>query len=209
MRKKLLALSFFAVLVAVLAGCSSAPRVTRVEAGGATSDLSGFWSAADVRIVSESLIADALSSPRLDAYIRELAVRNGAANPTVIVGRFRNNSSEHIDTAIISSNMRTAIINSGRLDFVEGGDARDDIRAERQDQQWNASEATAAALGNETGADFMLTGDVRTIVDRAGNMMVRTYFVTATITCIETNRIIWEGENNTVQKLIQRPRARL
>jgi len=207
--KKMMFLPAYIAFLFVFSACSSAPRVTRVEAGGAISDISGFWSAEDVRIVSESLIADALSSARMDAYIRDFSARNNGARPTVIVGRFRNNSSEHIDTAIISSNMRTAIINSGKLDFVEGGDIRDDIRAERQDQQWHASEATASALANETGADFMLTGDVRTIVARAGNRTVRTYFVTATMTNIETNRIVWEGENNTIQKVIQQPRARL
>ena len=198
----------FAVVIA-FAACSSSPKVTRGEAGGSGSDLSGYWSAADVKIVCDTLISDALSSTRIDGYIRDFTGRNRGANPTVIVGRFRNNSSEHIDTDIISGNMRTAIINSGKLDFVEGGDARDDIRAERQDQQGQASESTASALANETGANFMLTGDVRSIVDRAGNRSVRTYYVRASITDIETNRIIWEGENNTIQKEIRRAGAKL
>ena len=198
----------FIVLLAV-SSCSSSPKVTRVEAGGSGFDLSGNWSAADVKIVCDSLIADALSSQRIDAYIRDFSARNRGAHPAVIVGRFRNNSSEHIDTAIISGQMRTAIINSGKLDFVEGGDTRDDIRSERIDQQGNASEDTASALANETGANFMLTGEVRSIVDRAGNKTVRTYYVRASMTNIETNRVIWEGENSSIQKEIRQPRARL
>jgi hypothetical protein len=198
------------ICIALLASaCSSSPKVTRVEAGGSSSDLSGNWSAADVKIVCDSLIADALASPRIDAYIRDYSARNRGARPAVIVGRFRNNSSEHIDTAIISGQMRTAIINSGKLDFVEGGETRDDIRTERTDQQGNASEATASALANETGANFMLTGEVRSIVDRAGNTTARTYYVRASMTDIETNRIIWEGENNSIQKEIRQPRSRL
>jgi hypothetical protein len=105
--------------------------------------------------------------------------------------------------------MRTAIINSGKLEFVEGGDTRTELRAERTDQQGNASEDSAAALGNESGANFMLTGTVKSIVDKAGDRSVRSYFVTATLTNIETNRILWEGENNEIKKVIQRSKNKL
>ncbi|MDR2435524.1 MAG: penicillin-binding protein activator LpoB [Treponema sp.] len=196
------------VLGVFAAACSSNPQVTRVDADTRT-DLSGYWNDTDVRIVCESLISSALSSPRIDAYIKNYAANNKGEVPAVIVGRFRNTSSEHIDTSIISGIMRTAILNSGKLEFVEGGDAREDIRAERQDQQWNASEETAAALAQETGANFMLTGEVKSIIDRAGNTTVRTYFVKATMTNIETNRILWEGEYNDIKKTIQQPRAKL
>jgi uncharacterized protein (TIGR02722 family) len=196
------------VLGVFAAACSSNPQVTRVDADTRT-DLSGYWNDTDVRIVCESLISSALSSPRIDAYIKNYAANNKGEVPAVIVGRFRNTSSEHIDTSIISGIMRTAILNSGKLEFVEGGDAREDIRAERQDQQWNASEQTAAALAQETGANFMLTGEVKSIIDSAGNTTVRTYFVKATMTNIETNRILWEGEYNDIKKTIQQSRAKL
>jgi uncharacterized protein (TIGR02722 family) len=195
--------------ILVLAGaCASSPQVSRVSADTQI-DLSGRWNDSDVRTVCETLISDALSSPRIDSYIRDFSGKNKGELPTVIVGRFRNTSSEHIDTSIISSIMRTAIINSGKLEFVEGGDTREELRAERQDQQGNASEASAAALANETGANFMLTGEVQAIVDKAGNTTVRTYFVKATMTNVETNRILWEGSNNDIKKVIQQPRARL
>jgi hypothetical protein len=105
--------------------------------------------------------------------------------------------------------MEAAIFNSGRLDFVAGGDVREDIRAERMDQQANANPETMARLRNETGADYMLTGSVRTIVDRDRNQTVRTYFVTAELTSIETNQRIWIGHNSEIKKLITQPRNRL
>ncbi|GHV27885.1 penicillin-binding protein activator LpoB [Spirochaetia bacterium] len=190
-----------------LIGCSSAPKVSRVSADTQV-DLSGNWNDTDVRKVCDTLIKEALEAPRIDSYIRDFAGSHGGELPTVIVGRFKNTSSEHIDTGIISSLMRAAIINSGKLEFVEGGDAREELRAERNDQQGNASEATAAALANEAGANFMLQGEVSSIVDRAGNTTVRSYFVKATLTNVETNRILWEGQNNDIKKVIQQPRAK-
>jgi hypothetical protein len=137
------------------------------------------------------------------------AIRAMGRKPVVIVGRFRNESSEHINTEIISSIMETTIFNSGRLDFVAPAGLREEIRAERQDQQSHASEETAARLGREIGADFMMTGSVRTIVDREGNRTVRTYFVTAELTDIETNARIWVGQNNEITKIVTRPNNRL
>jgi hypothetical protein len=126
-----------------------------------------------------------------------------------LVGSFRNDSDEHIDTSIISSTMEVAIFNSGRADFVAGGSTRNELRDERQDQQSNASEQSAKALANETGADFLLTGSVKTIVDRAGNTTTRTYYVNAELTNIETNTRLWMDQNSEIKKVIVSRGAKL
>jgi uncharacterized protein (TIGR02722 family) len=196
------AAALFAALV-LFVSCSSGPTVTRVDAGTQV-DLSGLWNDTDVRIVCDSLIKACLASPRV---AQEIERRGGT--PTVLVGSFRNESDEHIDTSIISSTMEIAIFNSGKLDFVAGGGTRAELRAERQDQQGNASEATAAALANETGADFLLTGSVKTIIDRAGGTATRTYFVSAEMTNIETNARMWMDQNSEIKKIIQTPKSKL
>jgi uncharacterized protein (TIGR02722 family) len=196
----------FALMMAV--SCASTPKVERVSADTQI-DVSGRWNDTDVRQVCETLINDALTSPRIDAFIKDYTAKHNGEHPTVIVGRFKNSSSEHIDTSIISRMMRTAIINSGKLEFVEGGDLREDLRAERKDQLSNASEETAAAIGNEQGADFMLQGTVNSTVDQAGKTTVRAYFVSASLTNLETNRILWEGSNNDIKKVIQTPKVKL
>jgi uncharacterized protein (TIGR02722 family) len=193
-----------AVVALVFSACASKAGVSRVDASTQI-DLSGYWNDTDVKIVCESLINDCLSSPRVDQAIKAM----GRKTPTVIVGRFKNDSSEHIDTSIISSVMETTIFNSGKMDFVAGGATRDALRAERNDQQGNASEQTAAALANETGANFMLTGSVKTIVDKAGNQTVRTYFVNAEMTNIENNQRMWMGSNNEIKKVIVRAKNKL
>ena len=184
--------------------CTSEPAVIRGDLNTNT-DLSGYWSPKDIRIVCEALINDCLNSPRVNETIKAMRGRT----PTVLVGRFRNESSEQIDTSIISDYMETAIFNSGKMDFVAGGATRDLIRAERQDQQINASEESAAALAKEKAADFMLFGSVKTIVDRSGNKTARTYYVSAELTNVETNARIWMGQNNDIVKIIIRPKTKL
>jgi uncharacterized protein (TIGR02722 family) len=195
-------ISLLGIIVLFLVSCGST-SVKRVDSSTQI-DLSGYWNDTDVKIVCESLINDCVNSPRVDQ-----AIRAKRGTPTVIVGRFRNESSEQIDTSIISTRMEAAIFNTGKLDFVAGGNVRDELRAERQDQQSNASESSAAALSNERAADFMMTGTVRTIVDREQNQTVRTYFITAELTNIETNQRIWIGQNNDIKKVVVRPKNRL
>jgi uncharacterized protein (TIGR02722 family) len=201
MQKKLI----IAVLILALAfsACSSTPQVTRVDSNTQT-DLSGYWNDTDVRIVCDSLIKACLDSPRVARIIAQKG-----RTPVFLVGSFSNDSDEHIDTSIISSTMEAAIFNSGKADFVAGGSVRNELRAERQDQQTNASEASVKALANETGADFLLTGSVKTIVDQAGNTATRTYFVSAQLTNIETNGRLWMDQNSEIKKVIKRPGAKL
>ncbi|MDR3020035.1 MAG: penicillin-binding protein activator LpoB [Treponema sp.] len=199
--KKIIVLLVSVLLV--FSACASKAGVQRVDSGTQT-DLSGYWNDTDVRIVCEALIKDCLNSPRVDQ-----AIKAKGGTPKVIVGRFRNESSEHIDTAIISTIMEATIFNSGKLDFVAGGSTREELRAERQDQQGQASEETAARLAQETGANFMLTGTVRTVIDRAGNQTVRAYIVNAEMTDIETNQRVWMATNTDIKKIVTRAANRL
>lgn len=203
MKYRFLALLFLATLFLAVSGCSSTPQVSRVSADTQT-DLSGYWNDTDLRIVSESLLDDCLSSPRVAQFQRQKG-----RLPVIIVGAFRNASDEHIDTSLITKKMETVLLNSGKADFVASSSERGEIRDERTQQQSWASEETAKALANELGADFMLIGSVRTVVDRAGNLSTRTYFVYAELVEIESNRKVWIGENSEIKKIIRRPSARL
>ncbi|MDR0313674.1 MAG: penicillin-binding protein activator LpoB [Treponema sp.] len=200
MKKPVVALTI--AVIFLFSACDSTPQVSRISSLTQT-DLDGYWNDTDVRIVCNSLIRDCLSSPQVALFIQQYSDRNGGRLPACMVGTFRNITSEHIDTGLISMIMESAIINSRRMTIVVGGDARQEIRDERQDQQVNASEATASSLGYETGAVLLLTGTVRSIVERAGNKTIRSYFVNAELTNIETNEVLWRGLNDEIKKEIQ------
>jgi len=207
MKKNIFISAVFIVIFAMLSSCSSNPKVKRVDADTQI-DLSGRWNDTDVRTVSNTLINDCLASPRVTQFIQQYSSQHNGNLPACLVGNFRNDSSEHIDTSILSKAMEIAIVNSGKMDFVAGGDTLIELRAERQDQQGNASEETAAALGNETGAVLLLTGSVKSIVDRAGNTTVRSYFVSAELTNIETRTRMWMGDNNEIKKVITQSKVK-
>lgn len=184
------------VLLLVLGGCTSAVKVTRLDADTEI-DLSGNWNDTDIQIVAESLVGSSMKANWIDQF----RIRNGH-NPVVIVGSILNRSSEHIDTAIIAKRFEMALINTGKVDMVADIAMREELRDERESQQYFASEATAVALGKEIGADFILQGAVRTVVDQVSGKAVRTYYVSAELIDIETSRKVWVGEE-IVRKFIQ------
>lgn len=196
----------FFVLVLILAGCSSSPSIKRV-AEEEQIDLSGYWNDTDVRIVCDNLVSDCLNSPVVSKRLTEYEVKNGSL-PVVVVGQFKNTSDEHIDVSVISKRMEAALLNSGKVDFVASSSERNDLRQERIEQQSWASEETAKALANEIGADFMLIGSVKAVVDQIDRKAVRNYFVYAEMIEIETGKKIWIGENSEIKKYIKYPAAK-
>jgi hypothetical protein len=184
-------------------GCASGPKVTHLDSGDNT-DLTGEWSMNDVDAVCADLISQFLESPRLARF----EATNGRL-PVIRVGNFKNASNEPVETSIISKRMQVQILNSGKAEFVADAGVSDELRAEATEQQSWSSENTAAALAEETGADFLLTGAVKTIIQTADNRQTRAYDVTADATDITTHRIIWSGENNKVRKQIVRAKKKL
>jgi len=178
-----------------------ATSVERVSSD-TTIDLSGAWNDTDSRLVAEEMIQDALSRPWLGEY----AGRTGK-RPVVIVGTVRNLSHEHINVKTFVADMERALINSGRVDFVASRDDRTEIRDERVDQDLNASEATRNAAGQETGADFMMQGQINTIIDAEGKEQVRYYQVDLTLVSMADNRKVWLGQKK-IKKYVKNAKMR-
>lgn len=185
MRKGILQ-SILVVSALSLAACSTS--VKRV-ADDEEIDLSGAWNDTDSRLVAEEMIQDVLSRP----WISDFSSKNGQ-RPAVIVGTVRNLSHEHINTKTFVADMERALVNSGQVDFVASRDERGQIRDERMDQDLNAAQGTANAAGQELGADFMLQGQINTIIDAEGKKQVRYYQVDLTLISMADNRKVWLGQ---------------
>ncbi len=175
-------------------------RVSRVDPTSVT-DLSGKWNDTDSRLVANELIDQSLNA----TWAREWSAANGGNAPTVIVGDFRNRTMEHIAIGTFVRDLERAYVQSGTVRVVASADEREEIRAERQDQQTNASAETRARLAREQGARFMLQGDVQAIEDSEGREKIVFYQVDATLIDLESNAKVWVGQHK-IKKYIQRRR---
>ncbi len=165
-------------------------------------DLSGAWNDSDSRMVAEEMIQDALSRP----WISQFSAKTGRS-PTVIVGTVRNLSHEHINVNTFVADMSRSLVNSGMIDFVASSQERDEIREERLDQDLNARADTRNAAGQEQGADFMLKGQINTIVDTNGRKQVRYYQVDLTMVSLADNRKVWLGQKK-IKKMVKNSKLR-
>jgi len=191
------------ILTALLAcvmvfGCASG--VQRVDTGEDI-DLSGRWNDTDSRLVSEEMIKDSMDRPWLGDFKR----KHNDKPPVVVVGSIRNRSHEHINVQTFVKDLERALLNSGEVEFVASSGERDEVRDERVDQAKYATEETAKALAEETGADFMLIGTINTIFDRAAGSEVKFYQVNLELIQIETNKKVWIGEKK-IKKFVRRSR---
>lgn len=186
--------------VLTVSGCSTS--VKRLEADQ-TVDLSGAWNDSDSQLVSKEMIEDALSRPWLKNHLKETG-----KSPTVIVGTIKNLSHEHINTKTFVADMERELINSGDVQFVADSSARQEIRTERSDQDLNATESSRNAMGQELGADFMMQGQINTIIDSAGKTQVRFYQVDLELISMKDNRKVWIGQKK-IKKLVENSRLRM
>jgi hypothetical protein len=193
---RMLTLATIAALALLISDCGTPKTVTRVDPNQ-TIDLSGDWNDTDSRQVAEEMITDVLNRPWLGEF-------KGAKNhsPVVIVGTVRNMTSEHIATTAFIKNLERELINSGRVDFVANKEERSEVRDERTDQQEFSSPETLKKFQQETGADFMLRGDITSIVDQDGGSRVKFYQVNLELVNIETNKKAWIGEKK-IKKLVE------
>jgi uncharacterized protein (TIGR02722 family) len=163
-------------------------------------DLSGRWNDTDSQLVSEEMIRDSLNRP----WVTEYAARENR-KPVVIVGTVRNLSSEHIETLTFTTDLERELINSGKVKFVANPLQRLELRQERKEQQAFAREETAKRLAAETGADYMLNGSIKTIIDKEGRKQVKFYQVDLEMMHIETNEKVWIGSKK-IKKFVKASR---
>jgi len=185
--KKVFTYALMAGLTAsLLTGCGGT-QVKRVDSTQEIA-LTDKWNDKDSQLVSEEMITDMLSFP----WIRDFRSDNGGEKPTVIIQRVRNKSHEHISADTFLNDLKRAIIRSGDARFVASSDERADVRDERADQELNAR--NAKAMGNETAADFALSGSINSFVDQLDGNRVTTYQVDLKLINMETNEEVWNGQ---------------
>jgi uncharacterized protein (TIGR02722 family) len=198
---RLVFIGAIALSAALMFGCAGT-KVERMEVDK-VKDLSGDWNDTDSRLVSEEMIKDVLSAPWLARHKSE-----GKKTPSLIVGEIKNLSHEHIAVNVFVGDIERNLINAGDVQFVASKTERQEIREERKDQDLNAAEETRKAMGKELGADFMLKGEINTIIDVEGKTQVKFYQVDLTLISLADNRKVWVGQKK-IKKLVEKGKMRL
>ena len=186
MKKVILFVSSVAV-VFFISSCSR--QVTRIDPSEQV-DISGRWNNTDSRLVADDMTSTILGGHWIADH---LSAKSGQ-RPVVIVGFVTNQSHEHIDAETFVKDVENSFITTQKVRLVQGGKKREELRAEKADQQTNSSTSSMKKFGLEQGADYILQGSINSIVDSHKRKKVVYYQANLELTNIETNEVVWIGE---------------
>lgn len=185
--KKIVRFALPVLAAVLLVSCSR--KVTRIDPSEQV-DISGRWNNTDSRLVAEDMTSKILSANWLTDHMGN----NAGKRPVVIVGFVDNKSHEHIDAETFVKDVEHSFIATEKVRLVQGGKKREELRAEKADQQTNASASSMKKFGLEQGADYILQGSINSIVDSHKRKKVTYYQVNLELTNIQTNEVVWIGE---------------
>jgi uncharacterized protein (TIGR02722 family) len=195
MKNLLLLFALFLLGTLMISSCSRS--VKRIDADEQR-DLSGRWNDTDSRLTAEEITDEAL----LGDWLSNFRANHSGEKPTVIVGFVLNKSHEHIDAETFINDIEKAFIGSNKVRLVQSGKKREELRAERADQQENASRSTMKRWGMEIGADYIMQGSINSIVDAYRKQKIVYYQIDLELTDLETNEIVWIGDKK-IKKYIK------
>lgn len=172
-------------LVVILGGCSS--KIGYGDAQAVETTTVDFGST-DLQKIAGEMVDSMLNSGSVVAITRD-------QRPIVFVERIKNKTSEHIDTESITDSISTKMLNSGKFRFVDM-DRVESVRKQLnfQNNDELVDQSSAIQFGKMVGAQYMLYGNLSSIVKDAGSDKDVYYKMTMRLMDLETGLLEWADE---------------
>ncbi|WP_394173383.1 penicillin-binding protein activator LpoB [Thalassotalea litorea] len=185
---KKLTLSVISIgLLLGLGACSNKATVSYGDAQEVeTTDLS--FGSTDLQKIATEMTDSLIES----AAVNEL-VKDG--RPVMYVERIKNKTSEHIDTESITDSISTKLLRSGKFRFVDMSRVQDVTKQlEFQNEGGLVDPSKAVQFGKQTGAEYMLYGNLSSIVKSNKDKSDVYYKFTMRLMDLESGIVEWADE---------------
>ena len=175
------------VLALIFIGCaSSGGKVVRVDSRG-LHDTDANYGAEDLHLFTQKMVSSMLQSSFLNTSKKSyLALGNITLNQGV---------DEHIDTRLIKNVIRTNLIKSDKVNFI---DNRHIKQLEEQIDYQNSSKyldkSTVKKVGGFIARDYTMTGDIHAIKKDNGVILDNFYVLSLRLTDVKTSTVVWSEE---------------
>ncbi|MFK5927508.1 MAG: penicillin-binding protein activator LpoB [Desulfuromusa sp.] len=126
--------------------------------------------------------------------------------PVLIVYGIANRTSEHISTSAMTDDMRQALLNSGRVRFVNKIQRQNIERESSYQYGGNVAAETRIQKARQVGAKYMLTGTLRSIEKnqprqfRLKKKTLMYYSLNMELTDIQTGLIEWADSTEVIRE---------
>ena len=115
--------------------------------------------------------------------------------PVMFMDSIRNKTSEHIDTEAITDTIRTKLLRAGKFRFVD----MSKVAAVKQQLEYQQSSgmvdpASMVRLGKQTGARYMVYGNLASIVKDNGKVKDVYYQMTMNLMDLQNGELLWADQ---------------
>lgn len=182
------ALIFVPLLAVGAFGLSACSTVQYGEATAVETVNTDFGST-DLQMIAEKMVDDMLASGAV------AQIGAGGKRPVLFVDKVKNKTTEHIDTESITDTISTKLLNSGKFRFVDMT-AVDAVMRQLDFQKSSGlvDEAKSVQAGKQLGAQYMLYGNISSIVKTAGSTKDVYFKFTLKLTDIESGLVEFQSE---------------
>ncbi len=180
----------------LLTACSSSPTVSYVDPNSVDTTSVGF-NANDLQTTAKSMVDQMLAFPPIIQITQN-------ARPVMFVDTMTNSTSDFIDTQAITDTVSTELIQSGKFQFVDMTKVNTiKNQLNYQNKSGMVDPSTAAKLGQQIGAQYMLYGDIASITATNSKQQSVYYQITMKLLNVQTGIIVWQGQQQ-IRKVAQR-----
>lgn len=182
--------------VGFFSSCASAPSSKSFSGSYADPDqaqiLDDRWNPTDAGLTVQKMVKD-MGAAAWIANWRDDSHKKPTDRPFVLVDDMENRTSELIDTKAVFEDLRSRILNDGKVRFLDG-DARQKILNEYKYQQSGlVQNKSVKGPGRQFGADFFLSGAISSINSGQGGSTSVQYQIEMKLVNIETGELVWSG----------------
>ena len=115
-------------------------------------------------------------------------------SPKVLMSLITNATDEHIDMKSLSDKIRTALIRSHKMQFINES-LRPTVKEETEYEEGSFVDPQSAKhRGHQAGADYLISGNISSIKQPVGRQEIVYYKATLEMTNLSTNVIAWTDE---------------
>jgi uncharacterized protein (TIGR02722 family) len=128
----------------------------------------------------------------------------GENRPPLAVLRIKNETSEHVDSALQSliSDIETILVNAGHVRVISQDDQPELIAEIRRQQSDAFDQAQIAKLGAQVGARYFVTGRVYSVDERGEDQRRVQYFLFMRVLDAQTGDILWQNKTSVTKALV-------
>ncbi|WP_339725974.1 penicillin-binding protein activator LpoB [uncultured Paraglaciecola sp.] len=185
--KKILLLSAMGLSISLLAGCANKTVVSYGDAEAVeTTDIN--FGSTDLQKIANEMTESLIQSP-------VVGTMTANKRPIVFVDVIKNKTSEHIDTESLTDSISTQLLRSGKFRFVDMGKVsavREQL--EFQNEAGLVNPSKALQFGKQVGAEYMLYGNLASIVKTNSDKSDVYYKFTMRLMDLESGLIEWADE---------------